>query len=68
MSQHQEHEVQPKDIAKNKVSTSRYIWYLSVFCIVTMVLGGCYSLYKHRYKGKPDVEVPASSLYTPEYK
>lgn len=57
-----------KDITKNWVSSSRYLWYLSVFAIVTMVLGGCYSLYKHRYKGKPEAEVPTSSHYTPEYK
>jgi len=50
------------------VSSSRFLFYVHVFCILAFVLGGCYNLYKHRYKGKPEVEVPSSTLYSPQYK
>ncbi|MGC8749538.1 MULTISPECIES: hypothetical protein [Hydrotalea] len=57
-----------KDVSRNWVSTSRFIFYLQVFCIVAFFLGGCYKLYQKRYKGKPDVEIQGSTKYTPEYK
>ncbi len=57
-----------KDFAHNWVSSSRFIWFCQVFLIIAFVLGGCYSLYANRYKGKPDVKVPESTLYNPKYK
>jgi len=57
-----------KDFAHNWVNSSVFLFYLQVFCIVAFVLGGCYSLYKHRYPGKPEVTVPENTLYTPKYK
>lgn len=57
-----------KEFGYNWVNSSRFIFYLSVFCIVASSIGMCYKLYQERYKGKPDVEVQSSSLYTPEYK
>jgi hypothetical protein len=36
--------------------------------IIAFVLGGCYALYTHRYKGKPEVNVPESTQYNPKYK
>ena len=57
-----------KDFAHNWVSSSRFLWFCQVFIIVAFVLGGCYSLYANRYKGKPDVKVPESTLYNPKYK
>ncbi|RFS19710.1 hypothetical protein DVR12_21670 [Chitinophaga silvatica] len=57
-----------KDITLDKVSRSRWMFYVQLFCIVTFMLGGCYNLYKHRYQGKPDVKVPESTLYNPKYK
>jgi hypothetical protein len=57
-----------KDFTKNWVNSSRFLFYLQVFCILAFVLGGCYRMYNHRYKGKPDVEVQGSSKYKPEYK
>jgi hypothetical protein len=39
-----------------------------VFCIMAFLLGGCLSLYNHRYAGKPNVNVPPNTLYTPQYK
>jgi len=61
-----EHE--QKDFSKNWVNSSRFLFYLQVFCILAFVLGGCFSMYNHRYKGKPDVEVQGSSKFKPEYK
>ena len=40
-----------KDFTHNWVYSSVFLFYLQVFCIVAFVFGGCYSLYKHRYKG-----------------
>ena len=60
--------VQDRDFTHNWVSSSAFLFYLTVFCIVAFTLGGCYKLYQHRYKGKPEVAVPESSLYTPKYK
>lgn len=57
-----------KDFAYNWVNSSVFLFYLEVFCIVAFLLGGCYNLYTHRYKGKPEVNVPANTLYTPQYK
>lgn len=56
------------DITRNRVSTSRWMFYVQVFCILAFLLGGCYNLYKHHYPGKPDVAVPESTLYNPKYK
>ncbi|WP_143307020.1 hypothetical protein [Chitinophaga vietnamensis] len=56
------------DITLDKVSTSRFIYYVGVFCLVAFMLGGCYNLYKHKYAGKPDVVVPGNTLYDPKYK
>jgi hypothetical protein len=61
-----EHE--QKDFTKNWVSSSRFLFYLQVFCILSFVLGGCYRMYNQRYPGKPKVEVQSSSKFTPEYK
>jgi hypothetical protein len=57
-----------KDIGYDWVNSSVFLFYLEVFCIIALLLGGCYGLYTHRYKGKPEVVVPANTQYTPEYK
>jgi hypothetical protein len=57
-----------KDFGYSWVSSSRFIWYCQVFLLLAFILGGCYSLYSHRYKGKPDVNVPGNTLYNPTYK
>lgn len=59
---------QERDFARNWVNSSVFLFYLQVFCVLAFLLGGCYSLYKHRYEGKPKVEVPSSTQYTPQYK
>jgi hypothetical protein len=67
----QQHEIKNpklKDFAYNWVNSSVFLFYLQVFCLVAFILGGCYGLYTHRYKGKPEVNVPSNTLYTPQYK
>lgn len=59
---------QEKDFKHNWVNSSVFLFYLQVFCLVAFILGGCYGLYTHRYKGKPNVAVPENTLYTPKYK
>ena len=59
---------QERDFSRNWVNSSVFLFYLQVFCVVAFLLGGCYSLYKHRYEGKPDVPVQSSTQYTPQYK
>lgn len=57
-----------KDITGNWVTSSRFLFYVQVFCIAAFLLGGCYKLYSYRYKGKPEVQIPESTLYNPKYK
>jgi hypothetical protein len=57
-----------KDITSNWVTSSSFLFYIQVFCIAAFLLGGCYKLYSYRYKGKPEVQVPESTLYNPKYK
>ena len=57
-----------KDIANSWVDSSVFLFYLEVFVIVAFLVGASYGLYVHRYKGKPNVEVPGNTLYTPQYK
>jgi hypothetical protein len=57
-----------KDFTKNWVNSSRFLFYLQVFCILSFVLGGCFQMYNQRYKGTPAVEVQSSSKFKPEYK
>ncbi len=57
-----------KDIKHNWVDSSVFLFYLEVFCIIALLIGGSYGLYAHRYKGKPEVVIPANTQYTPEYK
>ncbi len=57
-----------KEFGYNWVNSSRFLFYLQVLVFVAFVVGGCYNLYEHRYKGKPDVEVPGNAEYTPKYK
>lgn len=59
---------QQKDIGYNWVTSSRFLFYMQVFCLLAFVLGGCYKLYTSRYKGKPDLEIQSSTKYVPDYK
>ena len=61
-------EEKEKDFGYNWVNSSRFLFYVQLFCFLAFILGGCYKLYTKEYKGKPDVEVPDNTLYTPKYK
>lgn len=57
-----------KDFTYSWVNSSAFLFYLSVLIIVSLVVGGSFGLYHNRYKGKPEVNVPGNTLYTPQYK
>ena len=59
--------VHDRDFSYNWTSSSAFLFYLQVACIVAFVLGGCYMLYTKRFE-KPPVKVQESTLYTPKYK
>ena len=59
--------VRDSDFTHSWVSSSAYLFYLQVACILALVLGGCFMLYTKGYKGKPEVKVQSSTLYTPKY-
>lgn len=61
-------QISKKDFGKNWVSSSRFLFHIHLFAFMAFVLGGCYGLYGAHYKGKPKVEIPESTLYTPKYK
>ena len=62
--------VQDRDFAHNWVSSSAFLFYLSVFCLVAFLFGSCYRLYDQRYENsRPEkVTVPENTLYNPKYK
>lgn len=62
----QEHK--EKDLGYDWVKSSKFLFYVQLFCVLAFLLGACYKLYDKRYQGKPDVEVPDNTLYTPKYK
>ncbi|HLR36860.1 MAG TPA: hypothetical protein VK084_02350 [Chitinophagaceae bacterium] len=57
-----------KDVSTSWVSTSRYLFYLSIGATVAFMFAMCVALYMHRYQGNPPVEIPSSTLYNPTYK
>lgn len=56
------------DFARSWVKSSRFLFYMQIVAFTAFMIGGSYALYKHSYKGKPDVKVPENTLYTPKYK
>jgi hypothetical protein len=61
--------VQDRDFAHNWISSSAFLFYLSLFCLLSFVFGSCYRLYNERYENtKPEkVTIQESTLYTPKY-
>ena len=61
--------VQDRDFTHSWVSSSAFIFYLSVFCIVAFSFGSCYKLYTKRFENSTpkNVHVQESTLYTPKY-
>jgi hypothetical protein len=61
--------VKDRDFTHNWVSSSAFIFYLSVFCLLAFLLGSCYKLYTKSYeKERLEVIVPGNTEYVPKYK
>ena len=61
--------VQDRDFTHNWVSSSAFIFYLSVFCLLALLFGSCYSLYTQSYeKERIETNIQGSTQYTPKYK
>lgn len=61
-------ELKEQDLRYNRVTTSRLLFYVSLLAFICFVAGCSFQLYKHSYKGKPDVQIQGSTHYVPEYK
>ena len=59
--------VQDRDFTHNWVTSSAFLFYLQIACVVAFILGGCYMLSTKRFE-KPKVPIQESTLYTPKYK
>lgn len=59
--------VQDRDFTHNWVSSSAFLFYLQMACMVALLLGACYMLSTKRFS-KPEVKIQESTLYTPKYK
>jgi hypothetical protein len=61
--------VQDRDFTHSWVSSSAFIFYLSVFCLIAFMFGSCYKLYTKRFENSTpqNVQVQGSTLYTPKY-
>jgi hypothetical protein len=68
MEQATPQQAEKREFGRNWVLTSRFLFHVQLFTFAAFLLGGCYGLYNARYKGKPKVEVPESTQYTPKYK
>ncbi|RYY95959.1 MAG: hypothetical protein EOO11_14675 [Chitinophagaceae bacterium] len=61
--------VQDRDFTHSWVSSSAFLFYLSVFCLLAFFFGSCYKLYTKRYdKNRIEAVQTPSSQYTPQYK
>ena len=61
--------VQDRDFTHNWVSSSAFVFYLSVFCIIAFSFGTCARLFAEGYeRNKFEPNIQESSLYTPKYK
>jgi hypothetical protein len=65
--QHELKKIQDRDFTHSWVSSSAFLFYLQVFCLVAFLFGASYMLYTKRFD-KPHVAVPENTLYTPKYK
>ena len=61
--------VQDRDFTHNWVSSSAFIFYLSVFCFLAFAFGSCYRLYDKRFEKSAvqNVKIQESTQYTPKY-
>ena len=62
--------VQDRDFTHNWVSSSAFIFYLSIATLLAFSFGTCYQLYTKRFdkSGPGEVHIQESTKYTPQYK
>jgi hypothetical protein len=60
--------IDDNDLSKSWVTSSRFIFYTSIFCLLAFVFSCSFRLWQQRWKGNPKVNVPESTLYNPTYK
>ncbi|HUC80752.1 MAG TPA: hypothetical protein VMR70_07535 [Flavisolibacter sp.] len=62
--------VQDRDFTHSWVSSSAFLFYLSLACLVAFAFGTCYKLSTVDFKasGPEKVTVQESTKYTPQYK
>lgn len=62
--------VQDRDFAHNWVSSSAFIFYLSLACLIAFAFGTCTQLYTKNFEksGPAKVTVQESTRFTPQYK
>ena len=61
--------IQDRDFTHNWVSSSAFIFYLSVFCLLAFSFGSCFKLYTKGYdRSRYDVTAPDNTKYVPAYK
>jgi hypothetical protein len=66
--EHVNNTIDDKDLSKNWVNSSRFLFYVSVFCLLAFVVGCSFRLYNQRWKGIGEPNVPESTKYNPTYK
>jgi hypothetical protein len=59
--------IQQNDYTHSWVSSSGFLFYLQVGCLVAFLFGACAKLYNSKYE-KVTAPVQESSQYTPKYK
>lgn len=62
--------VQDRDFTHNWVSSSAFIFYLSLATLVAFSFGTCYQLYTKNFErsGPGEVHIQESTRYVPQYK
>ena len=62
--------VHDRDFAHNWVSSSAFIFYLSLACLVAFSFGTCSQLFTKRFEksGPGEVHIQESTRYIPQYK
>jgi hypothetical protein len=62
--------VQDRDFTHDWVSSSAFIFYLSLACLIAFAFGTCYSLYTKRFENAvpQEITIQPSTKFVPEYK
>ena len=69
--QHELQKVQDRDFTHDWVSSSAFLFYLSIATLIAFSFGTCYQLYTKRFEKsgpRQEIVVQPSSKFVPEYK